>query len=192
MSETPIGDDESQKDTPLGDRFVEAFERGDRWEAVGLYKELMQLVNHYDDEDAVGKAGIDAQRGQLRRDDTLAYHEKVTEFVESEAAKNPADAIARLGSIGQSMYNDHIGDHWLTNVQERLRREYGIDRETASPLADAVADDPTEAQAEAMAFEAARRQYHKELFISGTDDWPELDELPEPEPEADQGPDIEP
>jgi hypothetical protein len=54
---------------------------------------------------------------------------------------------------------------------------------------------PTEAQAEAMAFEAARRQYLKEQFISGRDELPELDDLPQPneaqEPEP-PGPDIEP
>ena len=47
----------------------------------------------------------------------------------------------------------------------------------ASILPDSSDDLPdlTEAQADAMGFEAARRQYHKELFISGAD------ELPEPE-----------
>jgi len=47
----------------------------------------------------------------------------------------------------------------------------------ASILPDSSDDlpDSTEAQADAMGFEAARRQYHKELFISGAD------ELPEPE-----------
>jgi hypothetical protein len=151
----------------------------------------MQLVNYYDDEDAEGKAGIDAECGHLRPKDVLAYHEKVAAFVENEAAKNPAYAIARLGSIGQSMYSDHIGDHWLTNVQERLRREYSIERGTASPPSDAAPDDPTEARADAMAFEAGRRQYMKELFFSG-DELPEFEDLPRPDDPAPNGPDIEP
>ena len=41
--------------------------------------------------------------------------------------------------------------------------------------------DPTEAQGDAMGFEAARGQYLKEQFISDRNELPELDELLQPE-----------
>jgi hypothetical protein len=54
------------------------------------------------------------------------------------------------------------------------------DRETHTAPDDDLPD-PTEAQAEAMAFDAARRRYMKELFLSGEDALPELEDLPVPE-----------
>lgn len=54
------------------------------------------------------------------------------------------------------------------------------DDNSTPPEPDDALPDPTEAQAEAMAFDAARRQYMKEQFISGKSGVPELEDLPVP------------
>jgi hypothetical protein len=94
---------------------------------------------------------------------------------------NPQDVENFLHVTGGFSYP--VADYRFENVG-RLAADYkaGVFAPaffTASnftaPAAGANDDlpDPTEAQADAMGFEAARRQYMKEQFISGRDDLPE-------------------